>query len=189
MIVKTVSHNNWQNLSWFWTKMLPLWQNHNIGFNFLSENEWKSPKIVIIRLTPNRTDTSINGDDWKKSIHISEWNHSDIAVNLFGAKTVIFIMYLHTSTGQGCQISPGTIYQNGRKYTKLPQKIQMSIFCKPNSYIICRYTEWPWNTYTKIFHLKAFKIIRHWDFWYENVYHLATLLRARLSSDCPIDCG
>jgi hypothetical protein len=78
---------------------------------------------------------------------------------------------LLTTTGladffqQGCQIFLGPKYQNGEKYTRLPQNT---------------YTKWPWNIsnarktdqmvikYTKIFHSKTLKIYSNWDFWFEN---------------------
>jgi hypothetical protein len=58
---------------------------------------------------------------------------------------------------QGCQIFLGPKYQNGEKYTKLPQNI-------PNGHKIDQLV----IKYIKIFHSKTLQNYPNWDFWLEN---------------------
>jgi hypothetical protein len=64
---------------------------------------------------------------------------------------------------QGCQIFIGLKYQNGEKYTRLPQNI-------PNGHkifpIAVKYVDQMVIKYTKIFHSKIYP---NWDFWFENL--------------------
>jgi hypothetical protein len=67
---------------------------------------------------------------------------------------------------QCCQIFLDTIYQNGRKFTKLPLNYHMAIKCPYQTAIIC--SKWPTN-------MPTFSIPRpsemnpNWSFWFENI--------------------
>jgi hypothetical protein len=58
---------------------------------------------------------------------------------------------------QGCQIFLGPKYQNGGKYTKLPQNIPSGLNGRKIDQMVIKYT--------KIF---PSKIYPNWDFWFEN---------------------
>jgi hypothetical protein len=61
---------------------------------------------------------------------------------------------------QGCQIFLETIYQNGGKYTKLPNDHKVY----PKAVI---YSKWTKNIQS-FSNLRPSKIYPNWDFWFEN---------------------
>jgi hypothetical protein len=68
----------------------------------------------------------------------------------------------HNCTKQGCQMFLGTIYQNGKKYTKRPQNV-------PTGHKIyhsaVKYTKWPFKTPTTSI-AKPAKIYANRNFWF-----------------------
>jgi hypothetical protein len=81
---------------------------------------------------------------WRlKKIQNTTGNNAYVGFCLSGIVSVWFVsvnlasfLVSHGNHNQGCQIYLDTIYQNGGKFTKLPEHYQM----------VVRYTKWPLNT-------------------------------------------